>query len=100
MRSLNPETASAMRKPTPGMGLLLYAGYLAIFFTTWAINGVDYLRIGESTETTRLWYALPTLFGCAFLVVASFVIFISVSTELLTTIMYPARRKELYAKQD
>ena len=36
----------------------------------------------------------------AFLVVASFVIFISVSTELLTTIMYPARRKELYAKQD
>ena len=70
MRSLNPETASAMRKPTPGMGLLLYAGYLAIFFTTWAINGVDYLRIGESTETTRLWYALPTLFGGAFLVVA------------------------------
>lgn len=36
----------------------------------------------------------------ATLVVASFVIFISVSTELLTTIMYPARRKELYAKQD
>ena len=36
----------------------------------------------------------------ATLVVASFVIFISVSTELLTTIIYPARRKELYAKQD
>ncbi|MFM4995421.1 ABC transporter permease [Aeromonas sanarellii] len=36
----------------------------------------------------------------ASLVVASFVIFISVSTELLTTIMYPARRKELYARQD
>ena len=36
----------------------------------------------------------------AFLVVASFVIFISVSTDLLTTIMYPARRKELYARQD
>ena len=34
------------------------------------------------------------------LVVASFVIFISVSTDLLTTIMYPARRKELYARQD
>jgi cationic peptide transport system permease protein len=33
-------------------------------------------------------------------VVASFVIFISVSTDLLTTIMYPARRKELYARQD
>lgn len=36
----------------------------------------------------------------ATLVVASFVIFISVSTELLTTLIYPARRKELYAKQD
>ena len=36
----------------------------------------------------------------ATLVVAGFVIFISVSTELLTTLIYPARRKELYAKQD
>jgi cationic peptide transport system permease protein len=35
----------------------------------------------------------------ATLVVASFVIFISVSTDLLTTIMYPARRKELYANK-
>jgi hypothetical protein len=52
------------------MGFLLYFGYLAIFFATWAINGVDYLRIGESAETTKRWYALPTLFGCAFLVVA------------------------------
>ncbi|MFM4703649.1 ABC transporter permease [Aeromonas bivalvium] len=36
----------------------------------------------------------------ATLVVAGFVIFISVSTDLLTTLIYPARRKELYAKQD
>ncbi|WP_420938319.1 ABC transporter permease [Aeromonas veronii] len=36
----------------------------------------------------------------ATLVIASFVILISVSTELLTTLIYPARRKELYAKQD
>ncbi|EKP0308262.1 ABC transporter permease subunit [Aeromonas veronii] len=36
----------------------------------------------------------------ATLVVASFVILISVSTELLTTLIYPARRKELYAKQN
>lgn len=48
----------------------MYAGYLAVFFTTWAVNGVDYNRIGESAETTRLWYAIPTLLGCAFLVVA------------------------------
>lgn len=50
-------------------GILLYLGYLAIFFTTWAVNGADYQRIGESVDTTRLWYALPTLFGSTFLVV-------------------------------
>lgn len=52
------------------MAILLYAGYLALFFATWTINGVDYNRIGESAETTKLWYAFPTLFGCAFLVAA------------------------------
>jgi uncharacterized protein len=52
------------------MGILLYLGYLAVFFATWTINGVDYNRIGESAETIRLWYAFPTLFGCAFLVLA------------------------------
>jgi len=45
-------------------------GYLIIFFCTWIVNRVDYNRIGESAETIKLWYALPTLFGCAFLVVA------------------------------
>jgi membrane protease YdiL (CAAX protease family) len=52
------------------MGVLLYFGYLAIFFCTWTVNGVDYNRIGESAETTKLWYALPTLFGGVFLMVA------------------------------
>lgn len=56
--------------PSIKLGFLLYFGYLAIFYTTWVVNGVDYQRIGESVETTRLWYALPTLFGSAFLVIA------------------------------
>ena len=63
-------SGSPKHPPSVALGLLLYAGYLAIFFTTWAINGVDYLRIGEDVKSTRLWYALPTLFGGAFLVVA------------------------------
>ena len=58
------------REPTVWKGVLLYLGYLAVFFCTWTINGVDYNRIGENAETTKLWYAFPTLFGCAFLVVA------------------------------
>lgn len=58
------------RAPSVRLGVALYLGYLAVFFTTWAINRVDYTRIGEDTTTTKLWYALPTLFGCVFLVVA------------------------------
>jgi uncharacterized protein len=57
-------------KPSVRTGILLYLGYLAVFFSIWILNGVDYNRIGESVETIMLWYALPTLFGCAFLVVA------------------------------
>ncbi len=67
---MNTESSTPRRPPSVGMALLLYLGYLAIFFATWAVNGVDYPRIGESVQTTKLWYALPTLFGGAFLVVA------------------------------
>jgi membrane protease YdiL (CAAX protease family) len=57
-------------KPSIAAGFAVYAGYLAIFYTTWAINDVDYDTIGETTESAKLHYAFPTLFGCAFLVVA------------------------------
>ena len=56
--------------PRVWIGFAVYAGYLAIFYTTWVLNHVDYLRIGVSTESAKLHYALPTLFGCAFLVAA------------------------------
>jgi len=70
MNSMNIEQSPSNHKPSVWLGILLYLGYLAVFFSTWTINGVDYLRIGENAETTKLWYAFPTLFGCAFLVVA------------------------------
>ncbi len=55
--------------PTVAIGLLVYAGYLAIFYATWAINNVDYDTIGDTVESTKLHYAMPTLLGCVFLVV-------------------------------
>jgi membrane protease YdiL (CAAX protease family) len=70
MNVTNIEPRSSKREPSVLAGILLYLCYLAVFFSTWIINGVDYNRIGESAQTTKLWYALPTLFGCAFLVVA------------------------------
>lgn len=69
MNSMNTDQSLSGCQPSVWMGMLLYLGYLAVFFTTWTINGVDYNRIGENAETTKLWYALPTLFGCAFLMV-------------------------------
>jgi uncharacterized protein len=67
---MNTEQSLPRYKASVWMGIMLYLGYLVIFFTTWTINGVDYLRIGENVETTKLWYAFPTLFGCTFLVAA------------------------------
>ncbi len=65
----NPPASPVKHPPSVRLGVLLYLGYLAIFFGTWGINGVDYNRIGENAHTTKLWYAFPTLFGCAFLAV-------------------------------
>lgn len=70
MNALHCDQIPARFPPTVSIGILLYLGYLAVFFTTWTINGVDYVRIGENAETMKLWYALPTLFGGVFLVVA------------------------------
>lgn len=56
-------------QPSVRSGALLYLGYLAVFFTVWTVNRVDYTRIGENAQTTKLWYALPTLAGCAFLII-------------------------------
>lgn len=70
MNSLITDQNGPRHEPSVALAILLYLGYLTAFFITWTINGVDYLRIGESAETTKLWYAYPTLAGCAFLVVA------------------------------
>jgi membrane protease YdiL (CAAX protease family) len=66
---LTSRNSSHRFRPSFSLAVLLYLGYLAIFFSTWIINKVDYNRIGANVETTKLWYAYPTLLGCLFLVV-------------------------------
>jgi len=41
-----PGWTGARHPPTAKLGLLVYAGYLAIFYSVWAINDVDYPTIG------------------------------------------------------
>lgn len=64
------KTSKLRVKPTIFIGVAIYLIYLAIFYGTWAVNGVDYQRIGESATTTKLWYAMPTLLGSAFVAIA------------------------------
>lgn len=70
MNTATTAPVSPRHAPTVGRGVALYLGYLAIVFTTWTVNGADYRHIGDTVDSTRRWYALPTLFGSAFLVVA------------------------------
>lgn len=70
MNPIHTQPTRLKRPPSVWLGLALYLGYLAIFFCVWTVNGVDYNRIGEDAQTTRLWYAVPTLCGGAFLVLA------------------------------
>ncbi len=70
--STEPEAGDATGAPTPHhyrvkpsflAGLVVYAAYLAVFYTTWAVNDVDYDNIGKTVESAKLHYAFPTLFG-------------------------------------
>lgn len=65
--ALAPLQQSPVGQPrvAPGLaaGLAVYAAYLAVFYATWAANGVDYLAIGRTAESAKLHYALPTLFA-------------------------------------
>lgn len=49
-------------------GLVIYATYLAIFYSLWLFTGVDYTAIGRDETSIRMWYALPTLAGSLFVV--------------------------------
>lgn len=66
-----PENYKKLRvKPSVGIGIAILLVYLVIFYTTWAINNVDYETMANTVESAKLTYAFPTLFGSLFLVVA------------------------------
>lgn len=50
-------------KPSFIAGFVVYVAYLAVFYATWAVNKVDYEHIGETADSAKLHYALPTLLG-------------------------------------
>lgn len=58
-------------QPKPWIGVLIFVLYLVVFYGVWAINGIDYTRIGESADTLFRWYFMPLFAGAILLVVAT-----------------------------
>lgn len=56
--------------PRPRTAVLVFLGYLVVFYGVWAITGVDYPRIGDTADTILRWYVTPLAFGAVFLIVA------------------------------
>jgi membrane protease YdiL (CAAX protease family) len=61
-----------IKKPLAA-GLFIYALYLAIFYSTWTLNNVEYGLIGKNVDTIKLGYAIPTLLASlsVFLIISS-----------------------------
>lgn len=55
--------------PRVWLGLLAVVLYLAVFYTVWIINGIDYPHIGDSEETLLKWYFAPLAAGTVVIVV-------------------------------
>lgn len=60
-----------MKKPTSKLvyAILIYVAYLTVFFALWIYFDVDYLTIGQTSESSKLHYALPTLAGGAIIAI-------------------------------
>lgn len=63
-----PSEVSSVRvgfrvRPAVWLGLLAYAGYLAVFCSVWIVNGIDYPHIGDNESTLLRWYVVPLAVG-------------------------------------
>lgn len=64
-------TMTSLRvRPRVWLGLVTFAAYLAVFYTIWIVNGIDYARVGESGETLLAWYVAPLTGGLLVVLIA------------------------------
>lgn len=55
--------------PKPLTGILVFLGYLVFFYGVWIINGIEYTRISESSDTILKWIVAPLAAGALYLVI-------------------------------
>jgi membrane protease YdiL (CAAX protease family) len=58
-------------KPTPLISIALLLIYMAVVAAIWAVNGVDYETVAESSDTVVKGIVIPVGVGAAFLAVAA-----------------------------
>jgi membrane protease YdiL (CAAX protease family) len=56
-------------QPKPLTGVLLFLGYLVVFYGVWIITGVDYLNISQSADSILRWIVAPLAAGAVYLVI-------------------------------
>lgn len=55
--------------PRVRLGVLAYLLYLAVFYSVWIFNGIDYNHIGDSEDTLWKWYVAPLAAGSVAIIV-------------------------------
>lgn len=55
--------------PKPLTGILIFLGYLVVFYGVWIINNVDYARLTDSADTILKWIVAPLAAGAVYLIV-------------------------------
>ena len=55
--------------PKPLTGVLVFLGYLVVFYGVWIITDVDYNRISDSSDTILKWIVAPLAAGAVYLVI-------------------------------
>lgn len=55
--------------PKPLTGVLVFLGYLVVFYGVWIITGVDYDNLSESSTTILKWIVAPLVAGAVYLVI-------------------------------
>lgn len=55
--------------PKPLTGVLVFLGYLVVFYGVWIVTSVEYDRLSESADTILKWIVAPLAAGAVYLVV-------------------------------
>lgn len=63
------DSTSPRLRPRVWLGIAAFLAYLAVFYTIWIVNGIDYARVGESEETLLKWYVAPLSGGLVIILI-------------------------------